>query len=195
MSNAAAHIDRCAICAYPATSRCSGCTRVFYCSQEHQKKGWENHKRLCKIYQRQRAGESIPADTYCGLCGKTGGPFMKTRCCNRTICNGYEDGVRNLTGLWAIRMEAALGITTDTLVARGTRTAEMVAWYMTNNFNFPDDVARANPPSFPPTHCSQRHNQVLSLHGQCLKLWGFDWVCHAPSSSIDMTGAFGFQDE
>ncbi|KZV78577.1 hypothetical protein EXIGLDRAFT_589808, partial [Exidia glandulosa HHB12029] len=146
----------CAICAYPATSRCSGCTRVFYCSQGASF-GWENHKRLCKIYQRQRAGESIPADTYCGLCGKTGGRFMKTRCCNRTICNGYEDGwamgyshgscARNHDRYTRCSWHADSEHGGDMLSCEAcdnhceashsySLDAEMAAWYMTNNFNF-----------------------------------------------------------
>lgn len=34
-----------------------------------------------------------PRDTYCGLCGKRGGPLAKTECCGETICDDYENYV------------------------------------------------------------------------------------------------------
>ena len=32
-------------------------------------------------------------DTYCGLCGKQGGPLAKTECCGQTICDDYGNYV------------------------------------------------------------------------------------------------------
>lgn len=56
---------------------------------------WSKHKRLCKIYQRQARGEPVPSpDSYCGLCGKENGPLRRTECCNRTVCDDYENYVR-----------------------------------------------------------------------------------------------------
>ena len=79
----------CVICAYPAFNKCSGCSTSFYCSKEHQLEAWPKHKRLCKIYKRQRGGEVVPAESFCGLCGNDGSiaPLKQARCCKRTICD------------------------------------------------------------------------------------------------------------
>ena len=37
----------CAKCQVPSTNCCSKCRRVYYCSREHQKADWTNHKTLC----------------------------------------------------------------------------------------------------------------------------------------------------
>lgn len=41
-------VGDCAICDQLATLFCAGCKNVFYCSKEHQKKHWSNHKTRCK---------------------------------------------------------------------------------------------------------------------------------------------------
>ena len=43
----------CFVCARVATKekplkRCSRCNSIFYCSAEHQRKHWKDHKRMCK---------------------------------------------------------------------------------------------------------------------------------------------------
>ncbi|KAG5683117.1 hypothetical protein PVAND_012418 [Polypedilum vanderplanki] len=38
---------KCAVCNNQAKSRCSGCVQAFYCSVEHQRADWKNHKPLC----------------------------------------------------------------------------------------------------------------------------------------------------
>jgi len=63
----------CAVCAKPASKRCSGCQNIFYCSVDHQKSHWKSiHKRECKLYILKRndimgryiiAGRDIPAGT------------------------------------------------------------------------------------------------------------------------------------
>lgn len=37
----------CAICLAPAEQKCSGCHAVHYCSREHQKEHWKQHKFQC----------------------------------------------------------------------------------------------------------------------------------------------------
>ncbi|XP_026322771.1 SET domain-containing protein SmydA-8 [Hyposmocoma kahamanoa] len=37
----------CAICLAPAEQKCSGCQAVHYCSREHQKEHWKQHKFQC----------------------------------------------------------------------------------------------------------------------------------------------------
>ncbi|KAL1744541.1 hypothetical protein HDZ31DRAFT_38378 [Schizophyllum fasciatum] len=159
----------CAICAYPAPSRCSGCGQAFYCSQEHQTLAWAKHKRLCKIYQRQNRGETTPSpDSYCGLCGKENGPLRRTQCCNRTICDDYGNYTpftfsnnscsRNhdrYTRCCYHFNERHPG--KDPLTCKKCNSdhdPEKQAWYMTNNYNFQDDILRANPPSFAPKRCT-----------------------------------------
>ncbi|XP_043198838.1 SET domain-containing protein SmydA-8-like [Amphibalanus amphitrite] len=42
---------RCAVCASPAASGCSGCHAVFYCGKPHQKAHWKQHKPACVPYK------------------------------------------------------------------------------------------------------------------------------------------------
>lgn len=37
----------CAICLAPAIQKCSGCQTVNYCTREHQKQHWKQHKQVC----------------------------------------------------------------------------------------------------------------------------------------------------
>ncbi|ODM97856.1 Protein msta, isoform A [Orchesella cincta] len=39
--------DQCALCNATANSRCGGCSKVSYCTKEHQKKHWKIHKGEC----------------------------------------------------------------------------------------------------------------------------------------------------
>ncbi|XP_014239436.1 protein msta-like isoform X1 [Cimex lectularius] len=41
----------CNVCGEPASSRCSSCLSVAYCSREHQKCDWTNHKPNCLSYE------------------------------------------------------------------------------------------------------------------------------------------------
>ncbi|KAL7341512.1 hypothetical protein BJY59DRAFT_692721 [Rhodotorula toruloides] len=46
-------LSSCAVCGRPTTSRCSGCANaggpsIFFCSPEHQKLVWHNHKFVCR---------------------------------------------------------------------------------------------------------------------------------------------------
>ncbi|TRM63533.1 hypothetical protein BD626DRAFT_494599 [Schizophyllum amplum] len=165
----------CAICAYPAPSRCSGCGKAFYCSKEHQTMAWAKHKRLCKIFQRENCGEPVPpADAYCGLCGKESGPFRKTQCCNRTICDDYGNYTPFTFGNNSCSRnhdrytrccyhfnEGHPG--KDPLACAkcsSQHDAEHIAWYMANNYNFQEDILRANPPSFEPKCCTSCGKQV-----------------------------------
>lgn len=57
---------------------------------------WSKHKHLCKVYQNTAKGELMPDEsTFCGTCGKSGGPLTKTECCGRTICDDEHLYVRN----------------------------------------------------------------------------------------------------
>jgi hypothetical protein len=38
---------KCEVCDKQANSRCSGCVQAFYCSVDHQRQDWKNHKPLC----------------------------------------------------------------------------------------------------------------------------------------------------
>jgi len=38
----------CAICREKSDQRCGGCKRTYYCSKEHQKQHWKEHKDTCK---------------------------------------------------------------------------------------------------------------------------------------------------
>jgi hypothetical protein len=40
--------NKCASCGKYATLRCQGCKKVYYCSENHQKLEWKNHKKSCK---------------------------------------------------------------------------------------------------------------------------------------------------
>ncbi|GLV39505.1 SET and MYND domain containing arthropod-specific member 5 [Carabus blaptoides fortunei] len=44
-------IHTCAECKQPAELKCSACKLVWYCSKEHQKQHWKQHKNLCKSYE------------------------------------------------------------------------------------------------------------------------------------------------
>jgi hypothetical protein len=41
-------VDICVVCSKPATSRCSRCKAVSYCSKQCQVENWKQHKDLCK---------------------------------------------------------------------------------------------------------------------------------------------------
>lgn len=68
--------------------------QVLCCCLTRRAQAWAKHKRLCKIFQRQARGEAVPADSYCGLCGKADGPLTKTDCCDRTVCDDAASYVR-----------------------------------------------------------------------------------------------------
>jgi len=59
----------CMVCKKAGTSgwplkRCAGCSAAFYCSKEHQKSNWKQHKRIC-TYMRA-AAEEVGAQTFFG---------------------------------------------------------------------------------------------------------------------------------
>ena len=37
----------CKVCKIKCDSKCSKCSKVWYCSREHQKQDWKNHKKDC----------------------------------------------------------------------------------------------------------------------------------------------------
>lgn len=41
----------CAVCATNATTKCTGCRKVFYCSRDCQRNHWNTHKDLCRPYK------------------------------------------------------------------------------------------------------------------------------------------------
>jgi len=43
--------DVCTVCSGPASNRCSACKQVSYCSREHQKQDWRNHKYSCRPFE------------------------------------------------------------------------------------------------------------------------------------------------
>ncbi|KAL4249353.1 MYND-type zinc finger protein samB [Abortiporus biennis] len=38
----------CAVCGIPTVQRCSRCKAAYYCSSDHMKKDWPNHKPTCR---------------------------------------------------------------------------------------------------------------------------------------------------
>ena len=42
-----AELSRCPICGSQASSKCQSCEQVYYCSREHQKEDWPNHRHEC----------------------------------------------------------------------------------------------------------------------------------------------------
>jgi len=45
------NISHCAFCGNSASSKCGACTLVVYCSKEHQKAHWKQHKNECASYE------------------------------------------------------------------------------------------------------------------------------------------------
>lgn len=39
--------DHCYVCGSLSSTKCSNCTKIFYCSVEHQRKDWKRHKVNC----------------------------------------------------------------------------------------------------------------------------------------------------
>lgn len=55
---------KCEVCQKPASNRCSGCHFVHYCSREHQKSDWKQHKKFCKpfkVYADDTSGKHLKA--------------------------------------------------------------------------------------------------------------------------------------
>ena len=42
----------CVVCGRLAKSFCSGCKHIFYCTRDHQKQDWKNHKEDCKAFMK-----------------------------------------------------------------------------------------------------------------------------------------------
>ena len=61
--------------------RCARCKVVLYCSEKCQKEDWHHHKESCKPCEDPK---SLPK---CGLCGNGKGPFTRTECCKRLVCD------------------------------------------------------------------------------------------------------------
>lgn len=64
--------SRCRVCNNAADKTCSACHSVSYCSLEHQRKDWKEHKKSCRIYVIKKndvlgryvvAARDIPAGT------------------------------------------------------------------------------------------------------------------------------------
>lgn len=43
--------QECGVCTKSATQCCSNCNQIYYCSREHQKYDWTNHKTKCSPYK------------------------------------------------------------------------------------------------------------------------------------------------
>ncbi len=59
----------CMVCRLAATpdtplKRCSKCACIFYCSQEHQRAHWKQHRKMCSYLA--TAAEEIGADNFFG---------------------------------------------------------------------------------------------------------------------------------
>lgn len=51
MSSGQPRVNFCAICGVVASSKCAACSLVAYCSKEHQKAHWSQHKNKCVSYE------------------------------------------------------------------------------------------------------------------------------------------------
>lgn len=54
----------CAICLATAIQKCSGCQAVHYCSKDHQKQHWKEHKNECvpaRIREDDKLGRYLEA--------------------------------------------------------------------------------------------------------------------------------------
>eukprot|EP01084_Bolivina_argentea_P128994 227901_1 len=48
----------CAVCTASANKRCSGCKRVYYCSEQCQSNHWKQHKKECKLSKNKNTNAS-----------------------------------------------------------------------------------------------------------------------------------------
>ncbi|XP_073961933.1 SET domain-containing protein SmydA-8-like [Choristoneura fumiferana] len=57
-------LGSCYICLAPSSQKCSGCQAVHYCSREHQKQHWKQHKHQCtpvKVKEDETVGRYLEA--------------------------------------------------------------------------------------------------------------------------------------
>lgn len=45
------NLQACTVCSAPTTNKCSSCKSVSYCSKDHQKEDWKNHKDFCRPFE------------------------------------------------------------------------------------------------------------------------------------------------
>lgn len=46
----------CEVCKELCKQKCSQCKQVYYCSAEHQKDDWKNHRKDCVFYEVFKCG-------------------------------------------------------------------------------------------------------------------------------------------
>ncbi|CAD7088383.1 unnamed protein product [Hermetia illucens] len=64
VSNGSSASDKCVVCGVESKSKCSNCGQAYYCSVEHQKQDWKNHKLQChpfKIEHNEKFGRYLVA--------------------------------------------------------------------------------------------------------------------------------------
>ena len=61
---------------------CARCKVTLYCSRRCQRHDWASHKLFCRPPKDNN--KPVPE---CGLCGSRSGPFTRTECCNKLICD------------------------------------------------------------------------------------------------------------
>jgi MYND finger len=164
----------CAICAYPATKKCSGYRKVHYCSKEHQSKAWQKHKHLCKIYQMDNPPDP---STYCGLCSKTG-PLIRTECCDRPVCDdehlyvpftfGRVSCARNHSRYTVchnhmVEHPQEMCHWQDCRKCRNEMGLEAYVGQGTSNCNFPEDYWE-DVPAFAPSRCT-KCGMIVKING------------------------------
>lgn len=57
-------LGSCYVCLAPSSQKCSGCQEVHYCSREHQKQHWKQHKHQCtpvRVKEDEKVGRFLEA--------------------------------------------------------------------------------------------------------------------------------------
>ena len=67
---------------------CGRCKTTLYCSRTCQRHDWSLHKLFCRPPKDNN--KPLPE---CGLCGSRKGPFTRTECCNKLICDDEDSYV------------------------------------------------------------------------------------------------------
>merc|ERR1740123_41395 len=124
----------CTVCNAPATLKCSGCLRVWYCCADHQKQDWRaGHKQACKTVLPVRYEKSdAPYAQYWDMCEDKEGtwrayvPHTDGSLTIRKAC--CEIGNRAVMMTWRAFVQHVLKISALTLSKKETKLVEFWAY-------------------------------------------------------------------